>query len=472
MNKLARFNGFGIEDEENAVTTADGDTEVTVNAEPPKDNEDAGAEVPSTSEGEGEENNESAEADSEEVEDLEIKEDDSEEVAEEKEKKIKIEIEIAQEQISEMTTAIASLEGICQQMEDSLQRGGLNIQGRNIAKTSVQHIAKQFKLEVSNNASLESYGYQIDDFHATRISIEGISETIKTIIEKIKTFFISIGEKIKKIINFFKMKHEKQKKDIEEIKKNEISLSKSEKGVLNIAELGFHCSEDKFFRELNNFTGTVHAQVELFESIEKYLKDTLIPNIGKINHGKSLTDIKLENRKIFLNKFSVLYHRIFNIDSSSSDDVVTTYIMHPDIVSGHRPSIELQHRIDVSSYNFFITSPGLKSDDDLLEILNHNGNDTRKKLFTIADNVNDGIGKLIILNGSISKLADDLHHSFTANSFSDNNVPATDDELESFISITNDVPKFINQSVSLCSSILKTDQRLLDKLVKILEKSW
>ena len=471
MNKVSRFNGFGIEDED-TVTTGDGETAVTVNAEPPKDNaEEAPTDTPVVSE--NEEGNETpTEEPSEEIEDLEIKEDDSEEVVEEKEKKIKIEIEIAQEEISQMTTAIASLEGICKQMEDSLQRGGLNVQGRSIAKTSVQHIANQFKLDPQPVSSLESYGYQIDDFHATRISIEGISETIKTIIEKIKIFFISIGEKIKKIINFFKIKHEKQKKDIEEIKKNEVSLSKSEKGVLNIAELGFHCSEDKFFRELNNFTGTVHAQVELFESIEKYLKDTLIPNIGKINHGKSLTDIKLEIRKDFLNKFSVLYHRIFNIDSSSSDDVVTAYIMHPDIVSGHRPSIELQQRIDVPSYNFFITTPGLKSDDDLLEILNHNGNDTRMKLFTIADNVNVSIGKLIILNGSISKLADDLHHSFTANSFSDNNVPATDEELESFISITNDVPKFINQSVSLCSSILKTDQRLLDKLVKLLEKSW
>ena len=193
MNKLSRFNGFGIEDEEQTVTTADGATDVTVNAEPPKDNAEeptdpTATETPTDGEG-GEETSETEETSDD---DLEIKEDDSEEVAEEKEKKIKIEIEIAQEQIAQMSDAVSSLEAICSDMEKSLQRGGLNIAGRNIAKTSVNHIAKQFNIEQSTVSSLESYGYPLDDFHATRISIEGIVETvsniIKTILEKLKKF--------------------------------------------------------------------------------------------------------------------------------------------------------------------------------------------------------------------------------------------------------------------------------------------
>ena len=81
-----------------------------------------------------------------------------------KEKKIKIEIEIAQE----------SLNDICKQMEDSFQKGSLGVQGRMIAKTSINHIAKQFNLEQTKTTSLEGYGYQIDDFHTTRIEIDNI----------------------------------------------------------------------------------------------------------------------------------------------------------------------------------------------------------------------------------------------------------------------------------------------------------
>ena len=38
MNKLSRFTSYGIEDDE--VVTKDGDTEVVVTAEPPKDTEE------------------------------------------------------------------------------------------------------------------------------------------------------------------------------------------------------------------------------------------------------------------------------------------------------------------------------------------------------------------------------------------------------------------------------------------------
>lgn len=207
MNKVARFNSFGIEDED-TVTTGDGETAVTVNAEPPKDNtEDAPTEdAPVVSENEenveGEVENENGEESSEETDELEIKEDDSEEVVEEKEKKIKIEIEIAQEEISQMSEAVASLEGICKQMEDSLQRGGLNVQGRSIAKTSVQHIANQFKLDPQSVSSLESYGYQIDDFHATRISIEGFNSLKEKLVSKSE----KIATKKAKLESFSKKK--------------------------------------------------------------------------------------------------------------------------------------------------------------------------------------------------------------------------------------------------------------------------
>ena len=40
-----------------------------------------------------------------------------------------------------------SLNDICKQMEDSLQKGGLGVQDRMIAKASINHIAKQFNLE-------------------------------------------------------------------------------------------------------------------------------------------------------------------------------------------------------------------------------------------------------------------------------------------------------------------------------------
>jgi hypothetical protein len=157
MNKLSRFTSYGIEDDE--VVTKDGDTEVVVTAEPPKDTEEP--EVNDDAPTEGTPPIETTNVD------LEPK-DDSEETDEEKEKKIKIEIEIAQE----------SLNDICKQMEDSLQKGGLGVQGRMIAKASINHIAKQFNLEQTKTTSLEGYGYQIDDFHATRIEIDNIKEVI------------------------------------------------------------------------------------------------------------------------------------------------------------------------------------------------------------------------------------------------------------------------------------------------------
>lgn len=175
MSKTSRFTGFGIEDD--AEDKQQGLDSTTDNAEPTSNNvvDDPAAvtdDVPSDETPAEEPTEETP------VEDLEIKEDDSEEAVEEKTKKIKIEIEIAQEGIDVATSAIASLEKISDEMQNSLQKGGLNSAGRNIATTTVQHTVKSLKINNEYKSSLEDYGYPLDDFHATRVSIDSISATI------------------------------------------------------------------------------------------------------------------------------------------------------------------------------------------------------------------------------------------------------------------------------------------------------
>lgn len=197
MSKLSRFTSYGIEDTETPgeVETKDGSEEVTVNAEPTKDTDvevitnkdDDTTETTddtetSTDESTDEDSSSDDEVEDLDVDDLEPSDTDTEEESEDKQKKIKIEIEIAQEHIKTMKSSVTSLESIRKEMEETLQKGGLNTQGRNIAKVALSQVCNKYKIEVPT-ASMESHGYQIDDFHATIIS----TESIKNVVEKMQT---------------------------------------------------------------------------------------------------------------------------------------------------------------------------------------------------------------------------------------------------------------------------------------------
>jgi hypothetical protein len=202
MAKLSRFTSYGIEDTETPgeVETKDGNEEVTVNAEPTKDtdvdvitnkDDDTTDTTDDSDTSTDETTDENSDDDSEEVEDLdaddlEPSDTDTEEESEDKQKKIKIEIEIAQEQIKTMKSSVTSLESIRKEMEETLQKGGLNAQGRNIAKVALSQVCNKYKVEVPT-ASMESHGYQIDDFHATIISTESIKNVVEKMQAKIET---------------------------------------------------------------------------------------------------------------------------------------------------------------------------------------------------------------------------------------------------------------------------------------------
>lgn len=197
MSKLSRFTSYGIEDTETPgeVETKDGNEEVTVNAEPTKDTDvdvitDKDDDATETTDDDTS-TDENTDVDSDEIEDinaddLEPSDTDTEEESEDKEKKIKIEIEIAQEQIKTMKSSVTSLESIRKEMEETLQKGGLNAQGRNIAKVALSQVCTKYKVEVPT-ASMESHGYQIDDFHATIISTENIKNVLGKLQSKIET---------------------------------------------------------------------------------------------------------------------------------------------------------------------------------------------------------------------------------------------------------------------------------------------
>lgn len=341
MNKLSRFNNFGIEEKDKTVTTADGDTAVTVNAEPPKDNgsvEDPNPETTdaSTDTAEIKPVEESEEGSTEEPEettdeDLEIKEDDSEEVVEEKEKKIKIEIEIAQEQISDMSKAVSSLESICNDMQNSLQKGGLSVQGRAIAKTSVQHIAKQFKIEQSPVSSLESYGYQIDDFHATKVSIEGIKETILKMIEWIK-------EKLKKLKDFLFNKSKVVEKKIDVVKEKETAKSEQIKesikdgsydsGLRTTIVASHEFDQDDYFI-LNSFIGGLEKENH-YEDIEHYLEKLFNKiNIVKGGNFDDFNNIKEKLKEFYEKDDNVLVTwKSKQMNSADSCKFMLNFIVH------------------------------------------------------------------------------------------------------------------------------------------------
>lgn len=106
----------------------------------------------------------------------------------------------------------ASLEGIAERLEVSLDVGGLNTQAAEFMQEHADSITKSMGLEQSVVASMESFGPASDREEATRASMEGIKqmakdawtaiiEMIKKAILKVKAFFkaaFDAGAKLEK----------------------------------------------------------------------------------------------------------------------------------------------------------------------------------------------------------------------------------------------------------------------------------
>lgn len=113
------------------------------------------------------------------------------------------EAEIEQDEIHKdgeaLREAQTAMEAYYDQLQDSLEDGGLNRQAAAMLKLGVEQYETALGIDESPLPSLESYGGASSQYTATTVSIEGIKDTLSKILEMLKKVMKTVVDVIKDV---------------------------------------------------------------------------------------------------------------------------------------------------------------------------------------------------------------------------------------------------------------------------------
>ncbi|WP_257292803.1 hypothetical protein [Endozoicomonas sp. ONNA1] len=151
---------------------------------------------------------------------------------------LNVEVARTEQGIEEMSEIVASLESIAEAAEASLEDGGLDRHSAVMMKLAVsQQTSRLFDGEIV--PSMESFGGASERLAATRVSVEGIKETIEDIWKSIKENILKLKKKIQ--LWFVKVfaassKLVKKAKAIADKASNASGTAKESKITINVAK--------------------------------------------------------------------------------------------------------------------------------------------------------------------------------------------------------------------------------------------